>query len=199
MDVNMPEMDGLTAARMIRKLEKDSDKRIRIIALTASALRGDREKCMAAGMDDYLAKPIRSNDLFERVEANADAAGIPTGKDSGSDDMVFNSRDALERVDGDQELMAEMIKSFLDDEQGMMENISVAIENADSSGLQHAAHELKGTAGLLSATRAFKSALELETIGRKGTLTGARKSYDKLREEIGLLRDALEEFLKRVV
>jgi two-component system sensor histidine kinase/response regulator len=164
MDVQMPEMGGLEAASAIRERERgESDvPRVPIVAMTAHAMRGDRERCLAAGMDEYLTKPLDSRLLCTTVEALA--AGQPSRPSPAPLPAV--SDQVLARVGGDRELLAEISRLFIDDAPRHLEKIHQAIHARDGESLRRAAHVLKGAAANFDAAGLVDAARALEEIGR---------------------------------
>jgi CheY-like chemotaxis protein/HPt (histidine-containing phosphotransfer) domain-containing protein len=233
MDVQMPEMDGLEATREIRKFEtgnspalplagkklepgdmqqqssiinrQSSIHRVPIVAMTAHAMKGDRERCLAAGMDDYVSKPINAEELFTVIEKLADRLrdkdnkekemspasknNEPTAKD------VFDLSKALEVVDGDMELFEEIARLFLENLPDSIAQIREAIAKSDASAMERAAHSLKGSVGNFVAKRAFEAAYRLEVIGREGRLAEADAALSKLEKEFKDLEAAMKEAL----
>ncbi|HEX5271751.1 MAG TPA: response regulator, partial [Gemmataceae bacterium] len=193
MDVQMPEMDGLAATAAIRQREQTTGKRVPIVAMTANAMKGDRERCLAAGMDGYLAKPIRANDLYATVEAVTPGAAPPEEAPAvaGAPDGVLDWEAAVQRVGGRSDLLKKMVKVFLQECGKLMPAIRRAIDEGDGPVLRRLAHSLKGSADTFAARPAVAAALRLEVMGRDGELTDAGEAFDALRREIDRLGQAL--------
>jgi signal transduction histidine kinase/CheY-like chemotaxis protein len=164
MDLQMPVMSGIEATHAIRIREAASGEHIRIVAMTAHAMEGDRERCMQAGMDDYLSKPIDPPRLFAAVEQPSDSAATAAAAASGPP-SVFDESALLARLFGDAELMATVITVFLEDCPARLAVIHNAVTTKDSAGLRAATHALAGAAGNLSATGLFVAAKALEQAG----------------------------------
>ncbi len=194
MDVQMPVMDGLTAATTIREKEKASGGHIPIIAMTAHAMKGDRERCLAAGMDGYVAKPVRPQELAAAIDEllfKAEEKGEP--EPPPADEAVFDREEALERVDNDKELLREIIALFEEECPQLLDAIRRAIAEKDSDALQHSAHTLKGSVGNFAARAAFDAAFKLEQMGKERRWEGAEQALADLEREIERLLPALKE------
>jgi PAS domain S-box-containing protein len=171
MDVQMPEMGGFEATSRIRHKEKVTGGHIPIIAMTAHALAGDRDRCLAAGMDSYIPKPISAKDLYEKVEAAAPREAL-------------RPEELLSRVNGNQELMRDLVGVFRAELPRLLSRLEQAIAHHDAKGVAFASHTLKSSLGQLAAKQAAQTALRLELMGREGQLAGAASAYAQLNEEI---------------
>jgi HPt (histidine-containing phosphotransfer) domain-containing protein len=194
MDVQMPQMDGLRAARAIREQEARTGGHLPIIAMTAYALTGDRERCLAAGMDGYIAKPIRRAELLQAIQAVAGASGAPAESPPAEAPPLesFDWSAALAAVGGDRELLQELAVLFLKECPGWLAEIRAAITGKDPGRLQFAAHTLKGSLHIFAAPAALGEALRLETMARQKNLSEADDAWAALTREIDGLRPALE-------
>jgi PAS domain S-box-containing protein len=200
MDVQMPEMSGVEVTTLIRKKEKEKNagEHIPIIATTASAMKEDRERCLAAGMDAYISKPIEREVLFEAIEKLTGCA--KESKSGGAEprpyDPVFDVGAVLDSLDGDLELLLEVKGIFQEQAPKHMERIRSAIANQDPNILVRAAHALKGSAENLFAHGVVQSASKMEEIGRAGSVAGSKEILVTMEEELGKLQLALGEFEK---
>ncbi len=188
MDVQMPEMGGFEATSAIRALETERQAtRLPIIAMTAHAMKGDRERCLAAGMDEYLTKPLDPRQLCALVEAMADAApaAAPRGE------LFTVPLEVLARVGGDRELLAEISRLFVDDAPRHLAKIRQALDARDGESLRRAAHGLKGAAANFDAEGVVGAARALEEIGRTGEFGAADASWRTLAGETDRLISAL--------
>jgi PAS domain S-box-containing protein len=192
MDVQMPEMDGFEATAAIRKREAITGTRIPIIAMTAHAMKGDRERCLAAGMDGYISKPVRAEELLKLTEALAAGAGGPIDRADEPEHVVMDRHLALARVDGDEILLGDLARLFLEESPKMLAAIQEAVNLRDAERLQRAAHSLKGSVATLAAQKAVEAALKLERLGRAGDLENVEKVYAALVAEIERLKPVLE-------
>jgi PAS domain S-box-containing protein len=201
MDIQMPEMNGLEATLAIRQDEIGTGVHVPIIAMTANAMKGDREQCLAAGMDDYIAKPIHPTQLYPLLEKYADLGQAPKAEflpfDTASDAPVFDAATFTENI-GDGPLMLELIRLFFEESQPMLGNACLALHELDAEALHHAAHSLKGLVGNYAAIPAFKAVSALTECTRNGNLLQAGKLLAEVTDEIARLREALAEFAKEL-
>lgn len=213
MDVQMPELDGFEATRIIREKEMDKKHNI-IVAMTAHAMEGDRKKCIDAGMDDYISKPISPNEMFKlirkwaksKIEEPADEpkdeeafkpympvsspkteeAEKETGKEQTS---PVNMKSAMERFDNDTEFFKTMLNEFLGYVPDQIRAIEEAAKKGDAEAVQKIAHNIKGAAGMLSADKASSIALDIENKGRDNAISDIMMLIDGLRLEISRLEN----------
>jgi PAS domain S-box-containing protein len=199
MDVQMPEMDGFEATDSIRTKEKITGDHIPIVAMTAHAMKGDRERCIEGGMDDYVSKPVSAAELLRVLQKFApQAATSPVAQPAPpvtAEPAVFARQTALDRFNGEEELLEEVIQLFLTDAPNRLREARASLEQGDPKRLQNAAHSLKGSAGYVGAERAAARALKLEEMGRTGNLTPAPEEFRQLEREIELLKEAVAAFV----
>jgi PAS domain S-box-containing protein len=192
MDVEMPVMDGLEASRRINQ-ERSPGQRPRIIAMTANAMQGDRETCLAAGMDDYLSKPIRREELaaaLARSEARAVSAG-DSPRANEVDDPGPVDLEELEAAIGDPTFVHELISTFLNDGPGLVGELRSSLEQRDFEELRRAAHTLKSNGRTFGATGLAALSEELELSAQTGTLAGAVELVTRIEEEYARVAGAL--------
>jgi two-component system sensor histidine kinase/response regulator len=199
MDIQMPEMDGLTAARKIRESERETQLYLPIIAMTAHAMKGDRERCIEAGMDGYVSKPISSKEVAEAIASiqrlQGESTSVISLEAKQADAMlppapsriVWNMGETLERLGGDEKLFHEVIEIFLDDVPKHMAGLRRAIAAGDAEAVEGAAHTLKGELGYLGVSEVSRKARELEEFGRNSDLRFAADLYATLESELSEL------------
>src|ERR1035438_2896329 len=198
----MPEMDGLQATAAIRDKEKSTGRHIPIVAMTAHAMKGDEERCLAAGMDAYLAKPIHSRELLKVIE---NLAGIRAKAEdallspSTPKENLLDMKSILALFEGDTELIREAVALFLEDLPKQMAAIGEAVERSDAVRINRTAHSLKGSLSNFAAPAAFHAAQKLEDIGGKGVLDQAGAALRILEEQVLLLQSAMAGLEKECV
>jgi two-component system sensor histidine kinase/response regulator len=226
MDCQLPEMDGFTATREIRRLA-DRAAQVPIIAMTANALHGDRERCLAAGMNDYLAKPVVPADLDRALNRwvahalgerdvrgdNAEsthqgdrtngASGDATGADDASNGTesvnedgtseapILDAAELLDRIDGDTQLLSDLIALFLHDCPHWLTALRAAIAERDHDTLYRTAHTIKGSVGNFAGKVAFEAARRLEALSERDDLAGGEDACSVLETELARLKEAL--------
>jgi PAS domain S-box-containing protein len=189
MDVQMPELDGFEATAAIRAREASRGGHTQIVAMTAHALKGDRERCLDAGMDAYVTKPLRPQELYQVVEGLSPAASSASAPAAAPAPLDLAL--ALERVDGDLELLKELASLFLDECPRLMAGIREAISQRNDLRLQQEAHTLRGSVGNFGAQEALEAARRLETVGRGQDWDHAEEAWAALEQAIGRLEPAL--------
>ncbi len=211
----MPEMDGYEATAEIRRREGESAldgdaRHTPIIAMTANAMQGDRENALAAGMDDYIAKPVKPVDLntvLERwttktgaLDLPPEGAGAAAGTNGGvhtipedplDPDVVAGLRDLQQS--GEPDILAELVELFVSDAAPRLAALREAVENGNAEGIERTAHTLKGSAGNMGARRMSDIASELQDAGVSGDLSAAGALLERLEGEYKRVRPALDE------
>jgi PAS domain S-box-containing protein len=200
MDIQMPEMSGIevTAAIRQREKEKANGERVPIIATTASAMKEDKDLCLAAGMDAYLSKPIERAALYAAIDELTGRSGSASAEspDAPPQNMVFDRTAVLKTLDGDSDLLHDIVGIFLTRCPNQMEKIRDAVLVRDPKLLERAAHALKGSAANLLARGVVDTAAKLEEIGRTASFAGSAGALKSLEAEILKLQATLGEFEK---
>jgi CheY-like chemotaxis protein len=187
MDVQMPEMDGFQATAAIREHEKVTGQHTPIIAFTAHALKGDQERCLAAGMDGYVSKPAPLEKLLRAI---ANCVSESTGaRDQASpgrsdDEIAVDDAELLARVGGNVALLAEILELCPGEFARRIAELEVAVSEKDAKRIELAAHTLKGTLCNLSAARAYEAVLRLEEMGRKGDLGRVEEAFGLVQTQV---------------
>jgi CheY-like chemotaxis protein len=195
MDVQMPELDGLETAAAIRDRERSRGGHLPIVALTAHAMKGDAERCLAAGMDAYLAKPLHPRELDATLARVLDPR--PAGSVEPAPPSTAQARDVvdvprlLERVGGDRKALADLVHVFREDWSRQRARLADAVGAGDAQALRAAAHALKGAVSNFAAPAATEAALHLQKLGEAGTLAGAGAAVARFEGEVGVLLEAL--------
>ena len=186
MDIQMPEMSGFEAAEAIRARESGTGKHLPIIALTAHAMDGDRERCLERGMDGYLAKPVRGAELSQVIGSLLSlAAGHlqPANSAVEDDSGVFDRAALLRRLEGDTALLDEVLQMFLDDSASILEKLRRAAAERDLKALLFSAHALKGSAANLCASRIHAAAAKLEIMAKEDRLVDVEAQVSAIEAE----------------
>ncbi len=207
MDCQMPEMDGYEATRRIRdKRSNVQNPDIPIIALTANALKGDREKCLEAGMNDFIAKPVRQKTLFEvlarwvpgisrseNAETVTNSSAFPKAPPKQPGEIVFDEQDLLERLEDDRDLARIIIAGFLSDTPKQILKLKEMLGKGDAEGTERQAHTIKGAASNVGGEDLRKVANEIEKAGKAGKLDLAAETQPQLDKSFENLRSAFEQ------
>ena len=188
MDMQMPHMSGIDATRAIRHREKGQGRRMPIVAMTANAMTGDRERCLQAGMDGYISKPILVDQMLAEIErvlaaAARESQSLPD----------WDRAEALERCGGDAELLKELAKLFLADCPHRMAELEKALLAHDSRQLVAVAHHISGSTGSLSAKAAHQASRELAEASKTEQWDRAVLLFDSLRQRMGVLEQQLRQ------
>jgi len=191
MDVQMPEMDGFEATRAIRDREAGTGRRIPIIAMTAHAMKGDRERCLEVGMDDYVSKPIAVDLLQSAINALVpQAVEAPPPSPPPAPEQI-DEAGLLRAFDNDKDFLNEAIGMFIADFPPMLDQIGAAIASGDAPSLKRTAHALKGMTGNFKATQAFQTAYQLEQMGRDARFENAAETFQHLQRHMAELKALL--------
>jgi CheY-like chemotaxis protein len=195
MDVQMPEMDGMETTAAIRTHEQRTGTHIPIFAMTAHAMKGDRERCLAAGMDNYLTKPIQSRALYEAVEGVTPAFAEEPVSAVPAESVTSEPLDwkmALERVGGRKDLLREMAKLCIKECAKLLPQIDAAMTGGDMAKLRRFAHTIKGAVDWFGANDAVAAAWRLECMGQDGKVVDGTEAYRALEHEIERIYPGLE-------
>lgn len=204
MDVQMPEVDGFQATRLIRSFEANTGDHVPILALTAHALNGDREQCLDAGMDDYISKPIDVGEVMNLVERygtrmvtdlGEDAMGVESYGVENEDDRpltpVFYPHIALARLRGNYRLLQDLARFFFRDSHDLIEQLHRGVKEKDDQQVERVAHSLKGLAANFEARDAVAAASRVEQLAHNGALSTELDAVDQLEHEMMRLKEAL--------
>jgi len=186
MDMQMPDMDGLEATVAIRRTEEGSPRRVPIIAMTAHAMAEVRERCLAAGMDGYVAKPIQDTELWKEIDRVLPGAcelqeAAPPAESAGTD---LDHAAILDRVAGNMQLLQELIAVFRDDCSRLLPDLRAALDRKDAAGVRLAAHTVKGMVSFFAAKTATDVAFRLEQLGASGDLAPGLQEFLTLTREV---------------
>lgn len=212
MDIQMPEMDGYQATEQIRRHESRRDgslpgdappSRIPIIAMTAHAVKGYRERCLNAGMDDYITKPLKKSHLIHMVRKWAPGNGQPTDhgreteapRHTSGGPVPFDAVTALEEFEGDRAFLEELLEEFFETVSEQLADIETAVKSQDMDVIAAQAHSIKGGAANLTAFPLSTSAHNLELAGKSGNLSGCEPLFLELKNEFIRFKRAAQDFL----
>lgn len=191
MDMQMPEMDGLEATAAIRQREQLTGRHVAIIALTANAMKGDRQRCLDAGMDGYISKPIEPHELFstlEQISAMSNSAVEINLHEP------FCVAQALDLLDGDADILLELIDIFEKTSPAVVSRMSECLKQGDAVGVCQAGHNLKGAAAVLGARKVVDLAAAMEAHGADARLSDSLQTFELLQSEMDELLEALATF-----
>ncbi len=199
----MPNMDGFQATSAIREKEQATGNHIPVIALTAHAMKGDREKCLAAGMDAYLSKPLRPRELVAlvekidgvNVEAEVESVTKASPEESVANGEQYDFEAALESMDHDVELLIQQMEFMVHDGPDLLQQLTDAVSEQDARHVELAAHRLKGLVSRYGAETATALALELETMGREQRLGEASAVLVRLTPLVKHLVEAIGTYI----
>ena len=205
MDVQMPIMDGLEATAAIREQQESTGTRTPIIALTANALIGDRERCLRAGMDNYVTKPLNAASLFAIIERTVNAASeshsqnsaAPAASSDGTTSPAFDYAASLAQIGDDPELLGQLIAVFLEQLPRLLPPIAQAVRVRDGKAIRQSAHALCSSVSVLAAAPAKEAARRLELMGLNLDLEHVETIHQNVIEEVARLQDALNHWLAR--
>lgn len=200
MDIQMPEMDGLTATKKIREGELQSHAHMPIVAMTAHAMKGDRERCLAGGMDGYVSKPIVGKELEEAiasaVKGRSDTGGgvtneIPKGDALPNGTLSWDAGQVLKRLGGDEELFYEVVQIFLEETPKNLDGLRQAISRGDAETIEKTAHSLKGELGYLGIPAVSQKVRELEKMGARHDLQHAAGVFAAIETEMSAVLNSM--------
>lgn len=201
MDVQMPELDGFGATAAIREIEKIAAKHTPIIAMTAHAMKGDKERCLEGGMDGYISKPVNFaevREILERISEEAESEAAQHGQKAeagagaaAAEVKVWDAEAALARVDGDRALFLDVVNIFRQEGPKLLKKLEEALAAADEEGAQRAAHSIKGEVSYFAAPAAVEAAKKIEYAARDHNLELCRATLPELQKHLEQLTVAL--------
>jgi two-component system sensor histidine kinase/response regulator len=190
-------MGGFEATKLIRKREHGTGAHLPIVAMTAHAMMGDKEKCLAAGMDGYISKPIRAKEIEVEMKRVLEAMG-PAARGTASQVVSVTAEELLGRLDGDRALLAELLEMFREEYPKQIQAMRVALAQGAAEELQRAGHTLKGTLANLAALPGRDLAGRIEELGRNNNLEAAGPVTSELERELCRVEAALEHLCQGV-
>jgi PAS domain S-box-containing protein len=195
MDVQMPKLNGLETTQAIRIEEQQTKRHIPIIAMTAHAIKGDRERCLEAGMDAYVSKPIDADKLFDTIEKLTQDPEIKKTAENLS--PALDKAMLLNAFEGDWDFLKEVVDVFLSDYPKLLEDLRTASRNGNSDTLMRAAHSLKGMLKNFQADPAANVAFELEKKGKSDNFDGVPEAIDNLTAQVAELEKTLKGIIEQ--
>ena len=209
MDIQMPKMDGFQATAAIREMEKHTGEHIPIIAMTAHAMAGYKEKCLKAGMDGYVTKPVRHDLLMQaladiqRPRGTDSGAGLPTpiAGTNGTQSRErgrFDRDDLMERLNGDRELARQLASVFVDSMPAQLDALATALSNSDAQAAMFTVHSIKGAAANMGCTEVRDLAAVVEKLGESGDLGQASRALREFTAAFEAVRPKIQQFIGTV-
>ncbi len=199
MDVQMPNLDGLEATRRIRSRERETGKHVPILALTAHAMKGDRERCLEAGMDAHVAKPVQKLELLHILYQYSSAPSMDhhpaTSARCESGTEVFDLAKGLDHSGGEEPVLAELCELFLQDCPGLEQLIRHEIARGDTQAVARSLHKLQASVSTIGGTKVYREAIALESCAHDGTPQQLAEAASQLQRELADLRAAVTRFL----
>ena len=203
MDVQMPEMSGFEATAVIREREKEKKSHIPIIAVTAHAMQGDKDRCLKAGMDNYITKPIDPDKLFEIIEKITgyrydikETIITETVTEEAEVEYSLDTKNIMARVQNNPQLLEKVVNMFIKSVEEKIPLLNEAVKNSDNDAIEKLAHSIKGSSAYYSTQLVYNVAAELEKIGKNGNLSNAESVYELLKKELSILVPMLKELVR---
>lgn len=194
MDIQMPGIDGLNATRTIRDRERQTGGHVPIVAMTAHAMRGDEERCIEAGMDGYLSKPVSGKAIAQAIQkfARIPNADAPTPQQAAAKVMTWNPALALERIEGDHDLLVELMQIFLEETPKQLTALDTAVATMNFEEIGRIAHTLKGELGYLALSEAAEKAKQLEVHAQSRKSEGLSDAIASLKVDLNGIASAMK-------
>jgi two-component system, sensor histidine kinase and response regulator len=199
MDLQMPDMDGIEVTRAVRKREQRGGRRLPIIAMTAHTMKGDRERCLAAGMDAFVPKPVNPAELFQALESFTSSEpepAAPAAQEQSTGDTVVDYPEVMARFGGDAEFLTSSLDLFRGRYHEMLAEARQSLAERDFTRLERAAHSMKGSVGNFGAKAAMQAARNLERIAKDKDAGRCEECCASLEREIEKFLKALTEFAR---